>query len=287
MKPIFQRLTSAPDEGFAFKVIRATGFDCPWHFHDEYELILVQKSSGYRLVGDNLKPLSPGDLVLIGPNLPHIWQNDERGPGGATRVHAVLIQFEEKFLADWLRLPALVSVRQLFKRAALGLEVTGHTRHHVAEMMTGMSKLRGLSRMAEFLRILDVLARSHECRQISSPGFTSVDNPFNQARMNLVFRFINEHLDQPLSLPQIAELVHLSAGAFSRFFRVHTGKTFPVFVNELRVGRACRLLVETELNVTQIALACGFTNLSNFNRQFLRLKRLTPRVFRQRVAGAN
>ena len=103
MKPIFQRLTNAPDEGFAFKVIRAAGFDCPWHFHDEYELILVQKSSGYRMVGDHLKALAPGDLVLIGPNLPHIWQNDERGPGGGTSVHAVLIQFEDKFLGDWLR----------------------------------------------------------------------------------------------------------------------------------------------------------------------------------------
>jgi AraC-like DNA-binding protein/quercetin dioxygenase-like cupin family protein len=287
MKPIFQRLTNAPDEGFAFKVIRAAGFDCPWHFHDEYELILVQKSSGYRMVGDNLKPLAPGDLVFIGPNLPHIWQNDARGLGGGTRVHAVLIQFEEKFLGDWLRLPALAPVCQLLKRTALGLEVTGHTRHHVAEMMVGMSKLRGLSRIAQFLLILDVLARSHECRQISSPGFTNLGNPFNQARMNLVFQFINEHLDQAISLPQVAELVHLSAGAFSRFFHVHTGKAFPAFVNELRIGRACRLLMETELHMTEIAKACGFTNLSNFNRQFLRLKRLTPRAFRHRVVGAS
>jgi AraC-like DNA-binding protein/quercetin dioxygenase-like cupin family protein len=286
MKPIFQRLTSAPDEGFAYKLLHAPGFDCPWHFHDEYELILVQQSSGYRMVGDNLKALTPGDLVLIGPNLPHIWQNDERGPGARSRVQAVLIQFEEKFLGDWLRLPALAALRQLLKRAALGLEVTGHTRQHVAELMVGMNKLRGLSRIAQFLVILDVLSRSRECRELSSPGFVNLGNPFNQARMNLVFQFINEHLDQPLSLPQLAELVHLSAGAFSRFFHVHTGKTFPVFVNELRVGRACRLLVETELPVTEIARACGFTNLSNFNRQFLRLKRLTPRAFRQRVAGA-
>ena len=287
MKPIFQRLTNAPDEGFAFKVIRAPGFDCPWHFHDEYELILVQKSSGYRMVGDNLKALTPGDLVLIGPNLPHIWQNDERGLGTRTRVQAVLIQFEEKFLGDWLRLPALATLRQLLKLAALGVEVTGHTRQRVAELMVGMSKLRGLSRIAQFLVILDVLARSHECRQISSPAFINLGNPFNQARINLVFQFINEHLDQPISLPQVSELVHLSAGAFSRFFHVHTGKAFPAFVNELRIGRACRLLVETEMSVGGIAAACGFTNLSNFNRQFMRLKRLTPRAFRQRVAGTN
>lgn len=285
MKPIYQRLISAPDEGFAFKVLRAPGFDCPWHFHDEYELILVRKSGGYRLVGDNLKPLAPGDLVLIGPNLPHIWQNDEHGPGRHTPVDAVLIQFEEKFLGDWLELPAFLPVRQLLRRAALGLEIVGHTRERVSEMMVEMSRLRGLRRIVQFLSILDVLAHSRECRQIASAGFGGVGNPFNQARMNLVFQFINEHLDEPLSLPQLAELVHLSPGAFSRFFHLHTGRTFPAFVNELRVGRACRLLLETELPIGQIARACGFTNLSNFNRQFLRLKRLTPREFRRRVTA--
>lgn len=287
MKPIFQRLTGAPEEGFAFKILRAPGFDCPWHFHDEYELILIQQSRGYRMVGDNLKPLSPGDLVLIGPNLPHIWQNDEARPGQPARVQAVLIQFEEKFLGDLLRLPALAPVRDLLKRASLGLEVVGATRQRVGAMMVEMGRRRGLKRIVQFLAILDVLARSHECRQISSPGFASTPNPFNQDRMNRVCQFINERLDQPISLHDIAGLVHLSEGAFSRFFRIHTGKTFPAFVNELRIGRACRLLVEEELNITEVALACGFPNLSNFNRQFLRLKRLTPREFRKRVARAD
>lgn len=287
MKPIFQRLTGAPEEGFAYKVLRAPGFDCPWHFHDEYELILVQQSRGYRMVGDNLKPLSPGDLVLIGPNLPHIWQNDEVSPGKKPRVHVVLIQFEDRFLGGFLKLPALAPVRDLLKRASLGIEVMGATRQRVGAMMVEMRKLRGLTRMVQFLSILDVLARSHECRQISSPGFASTPNPFNQDRMNRVCQFINDRLDQPISLREMAELVHLSEGAFSRFFRIHTGKTFPAFVNELRIGRACRLLVETEMNITEAALACGFPNLSNFNRQFLRLKRLTPREFRRRVTSAD
>jgi AraC-like DNA-binding protein len=287
MKPIFQRLTGALEEGFAFKVIRAPGFDCPWHFHDECELILVQQSRGYRLVGDNLKPLAPGDLVVLGPNLPHIWQNDDGVPCAEPRVHAVLVQFEEKFLGDGLlRLPALAPVRDLLKRAALGLEVIGHTRQRVSAMMVEMARLRGLERIVQFLAILDVLSRSQDCRQISSAGFTAASNPFNQDRMNRVCQFINEHLNQVISLQDLARLVHLSEGAFSRFFRVHTGKTFPTFVNELRVGRACRLLVETEMNITEVALACGFPNLSNFNRQFLRLKRRSPREFRRRVAAA-
>jgi len=284
MKPIFQKVMNAPDDGFAFKVVRGHSFDCPWHFHREYELILVCSSGGYRMLGDHLAPLRPGDLVLVGPDLPHIYQNDERSPGRVPPVHALLVQFEaDCFGAAWLRRPAFAPVRRLLKRAALGLHVTGTTRTRVAAMMQELAALRGLRRFIQFLAILDTLSLSRECRTLASPGFRAENSPFDQERMERVCRFINERLDQPIFLPELARVVHLSAGAFSRFFRAHTGKTFPRFVNELRIGRACRLLTEGELDITQIAFACGYQNLSNFNRQFLRQKRMTPREFSRTV----
>ncbi|HPA16986.1 MAG TPA: AraC family transcriptional regulator [Verrucomicrobiae bacterium] len=287
MRPIFQKLTTFPEEGFAFKEIRGRGFDCPWHFHNECELILVHRSGGYRMLGDHLAALRPGDLVLIGPNLPHIYHNDEGAPGGAPRVHALLIQFEVDCLGEGLmRLPAMRHVQRLLERSALGLEVCGATRARVAELMGKMGRLSGVARIARFLEILDVLARSRECRSLASPGFAASGNPFDQDRMNRVCRHIGDRLDQPIFLSEVARLVHLSDGAFSRFFRTHTGKTFPAFVNELRIGRACRLLAENEMNVTEVAFASGFGNLSNFNRQFLRLKGTSPSHFRSAVVGA-
>lgn len=284
MKPIFQKLTTAPDEGFAFKEIRGRGFDCPWHFHSECELILVLAGGGFRMLGDHLAALRPGDLVLVGPNLPHLYRNDEDAPGGAPPVHALLIQFEADCLGEGLmRLPALAPVRRLLRRAALGLDVRGRTRTQVAQRMDPMGRLSGVRRIALFLEILDLLARSRECRPLASPGYAAGGSPFDQERMNRVFRFINEQFDRPVFLAEAAGLVHLSAGAFSRFFRAHTGKTFPRFVNELRVGRACRLLAEGESSVTEIAFACGFENLSNFNRQFLRMRGVSPSRFRAAV----
>ena len=284
MKPIFQKLTSCPDEGFAFKVVRGHSFECPWHFHDEFELILVVQSGGYRMVGDHLAPLRPGDLVLVGPNLPHIYQNDEGAPGRIPPVHALLIQFRENCLGDgWLSLPALDPVRRLLQRARLGLHISGVTRDKVAATILEMAKCAGLRRIIHFLAILDLLAASRDCRTLASHGFAAADNLFDQKRMDRVCQFIHERLDRPVFLPELARLVHLSEGAFSRFFRAHTGKTFPEFVNELRVGRACRLLAEGEMNVTEVAFACGFSNLSNFNRQFHRLKQATPRAFRKAV----
>jgi len=313
MKPIFEKLTQFPDEGFTLKEIRGPECDCPWHFHAEFELILVLQSRGYRIIGDKVTSLEPGDLVLIGGNLPHVYQphdpvlsveDEEKGaatscakhPKGRSgkrclsplppQAHCILIQFEDRCWSGLLQLPALAGVRGLLRRAALGLQVTGRTRDAVAAVMTRMPGLRGVQRITTLLTILDSLARSRSCRPIASPGFAGVHDPFDEQRVNRVCQFINDQLHRPIRLAEAARLVHLSEGAFSRFFRAHLGKTFPALVNELRIGRACRLLAETQRSVTEVALACGYTNLSNFTRQFLRLKKVTPRRFRERVAAA-
>jgi AraC-like DNA-binding protein len=283
MKPIFQKLTAEPEEGFAFKTLRAKGFNCPWHVHPEYELILVLQSDGYRVVGDNIASLSAGDLVFVGPGLPHIWQNESRageGPG----VHALLIQFEQRFLGDGLlRLPAFEPVRRLLESAARGLHVTGPTRDAVSALMLQMAASTGLRRVIQFLELLGLLANSPDCHPIASATFAVESSLFDQERMNQVFQFLNSHLGQAIRLSEAARMVGLSEGAFSRFFRLHTGKTFPEFLNELRISRACRLLIEDERNITEVAYGCGFTNLSNFNRQFLRLKGVSPREFRKQM----
>lgn len=286
MKLIFQKLTVGSEEGFAFKRLRTRRFECPWHFHPECELILTLHCPGYRLVGDNITPLRHGDLVLVGARLPHIWQHDAHSD--AAPVHILLAQFEENFLGDACqRLPALAAVRQLLRRAAVGLQFTGRTRDRVEGLMHEMARTSGLRRLVLFLTVLEALAASHEVRAIASAGFTAELNPFNQERVAGLLKFIHERIDQPIRLREAARFVSLSEGAFSRFFQRHTARTFPAFVNELRVGRACRLLAETEQSITDIALACGFANLSNFNRQFRRLKRVTPSEFRRQVNPAN
>jgi AraC-like DNA-binding protein len=283
MKPIFQRLTAEPEEGFAFKTIHSAGFDCPWHVHPEYELILVVQGEGYRIVGDNISPLSAGDMVLVGPGLPHIWQQEPRN-GKRSSVHCLLIQFEDKHLAQGLlQLPAMEPLRRLLRRARQGLHIVGRTHAKITTLMKQMAEVEGMERVLRFLQILTVLASSEECEPIASPGFAANTNLYDQERMDRVFQFLNRQLASSVRLSEAAQIVHLSEGAFSRFFRAHTGKTFPAFVNELRIGRACTLLMEEDLNVTEVAYQCGFLNLSNFNRQFLRLKGVSPSEFRRQL----
>jgi AraC-like DNA-binding protein len=171
----------------------------------------------------------------------------------------------------------------LLQRASLGLHFTGATRERVRRMMEQMESLQGLPRIIQFLSILDTLAGAQDVRGLASRGFALQPTVLDRERMTRLFHFIHERLDQRILLPELARLAHLSDGAFSRFFHAHTNRTLPQFLNELRVGRACRLLAEGGANVTEVAFACGFNNLSNFNRQFRRLKHTTPRAFQEAV----
>lgn len=195
------------------------------------------------------------------------------------------------FRLDWNRQtrhdaavkPAFEPVRQLFRQAMRGLHVVGQTRKEVSAMMRAMPRLNGLDRVVQFLRILSALAKSKECHPIASPDFASESNPLHLERMDRVFHFLHGHLQEDLRLVDAARTVNLSEGAFSRFFRSHTGKTFPHLLNELRIGRACRLLTETDKSISEVAYECGFESLTNFNRQFRRIKGVRPREFRKQM----
>ena len=283
MKPVFEQTPRAQWESFHCEVVRGPSYHAAWHFHPEYQLTLVIKSSGHRLVGDHIAPLHPGDLALIGSNLPHVWQEDEARRGSsAVVVHAIIVRFLETFAGrDFLEIPEMEAVRRLLRRSARGLHVTGATRDIVAEKMRRLPASVGLERITGLLSILDTLARSKELRPIASPGFLPVLESSDQDRMQRVCNYINSHLAGTIDRARVAREAHLSEGACSRFFKLRTGKTLPQYVNELRVGRACRLLAEEEGKITGIALECGFTNLANFNRRFREITRVTPRDYRR------
>lgn len=284
MKPIFQKLTAqSPEYGFAFRDWCAKGYECPWHFHPEYELIFLLEGGGYRVVGDNITALVPGDMVFLGSMLPHIWQDEiasKRGRG----VRQLLLQFETKYFGDcFFDLPAMGSIQRMFARSSRGLQILGPTRDAVGVSLEKLQACTGVPRLLRFLEILGTIADSDDCRPIAGVNFVVQTDRYDEEIMNRVFRLLNvEHTDE-VRLSDVARKVGMSEGAFSRFFRLHTGKTFPEFRNELRVGRACQLLGEADRHITEIAYECGFTNLSNFNRQFLRLKGVSPSRFRRQI----
>ena len=284
VKPVFEKTPRSQWESFHCEVVRGDSYNAAWHFHPEYQITLVIKSCGYRLVGDNIAPLIAGDLVLVGSNLPHVWQQENAARGDTScRVHAIIVRFLETFAGkDLLEIPEMKSVRLLLRRSARGLHVTGVTQKAIAAKMHQLAGASGLQRITELLSILNVLAHSDELKPVASAGFVPVLNGSDHDRMERVCEYINAHLDGVIDRAEVARQAHLSEGAFSRFFKLRTGKTLPQYVNELRVGRACRLLADGETKITDVALDCGFSNLPNFNRRFLEITGLTPRHYRGR-----
>lgn len=268
----------------ACEVVRGRNYGCQWHFHPELEILLTLRGGTHRRIGDNISPLRDGDLVLIGSNLPHDFLNS-REPGVPFRpVHAIVLQFRPDFLGPgWLERNDMSRVQRLFQLAGHGLEVTGGTRRKVTALIKRAPPCRGLQRLILTLQIVSILSVSRDLKRIGSPGFAPGIQIADRQRMGAISAFIEERIAEPLYLQQVARHAGMSEVSLSRYFRSRTGKTFPAYLNELRVARVCRLLAETDATVTEIALACGFDSMANFDHQFRRLHGCSPKAYRQQA----
>ena len=275
-----QKITHPDQSSFTYRQKSVARLPFDWHFHPEHELTLITRSSGTRYVGDASEEYDDGDLVLLGPNLPHTW--DSTTSRRAIRQHrAVFAQFGADFLGErFLAAPELRSVAQLLERSARGLVFSGESARRSSAQLLAMAELSGLDRLVALLAVLERLARDGEARAIVSEGY-SPPRRDEHRRIDRVIRFVHDRVRGELAQTAVAEFAGLSPAAFSRFFRRAVGKTFVEYVGEVRIGHAARLLIETDLSVLDIAYESGFRNLSNFNRRFRRLKGKSPREFRQ------
>lgn len=285
MKPIVEKQSPhAATELVACEVLCGADFGCVWHHHPECEITLVRRGGTERFVGDKLTPLTPGDLVFLGPDLPHDFRNHATPGKRRVRVDAIVVQFMPHLLGEgWLHRASMGKVRRLFVRSALGLEVRGRTRQRTAKRLSQIVKARGLRRVGLLLELLEDLARSKELKEIASPGFYAPVGSATSDRIGVVCAHIEQHLAAPLYAAKLAGLASLSESAFSRLFKRCTLRTLPQYVNELRIAHACRLLAETDHTVSEIANACGYPTPAHFQRQFQKLERRAPLAYRRAV----
>lgn len=288
MKPILEKLTPEPECSFVLQKDSFPYYPTPWHYHPEYELVLVLRSSGRKIIGDHVSRFTDGDLVLIGPNLPHVYDNDPAyyEEDSQLRAEAIVIHFDEDFLGkSFFQLPEMKKVRQLFKSAQQGLQMEGKVRQQIAEKMALMLDLSPARRLTELLNVLILLSQSEETRLLASPGFVQTYGRSEAERLDPVFAYLMQHFTEHVSLDEVAAMANMSPQSFCRFFKHCTRKTFLEFLNELRVGHACRLISENRYNISEIGYKSGFNNLSNFNRQFRRVMGKTPTAYRKEYLG--
>lgn len=257
-------------------------FDCPYHVHPEVEVLLIEGSRGRFLVGDHAGRYGPGDCFLFGPGLPHMFCSDEPEPEPPQVARSRYAQFREDCLGpQFFRLPELHPVARLLQHAARGLYYRLPPEGGpVEESFNFLFAQEGGLRVSALVRLLYEFARAAPLCPLASEGYESRPSTRSSERLERALTHINRHLASGVNLPGTAHAAAMSPEAFSRFFHRHLGKTFQDYVTDLRVAEACRLLLDTDLTVAEICFKAGFNNIANFNRHFLRRKRMSPREYR-------
>jgi AraC-like DNA-binding protein len=283
MKVIKERVVH-PHESFRFMHMKLNALNGERHRHSQAELTWVSQGSGVRFVGASAAPFESGDLVLVGPDIPHLWISQ---PSDQGRVHEFsVIQFPVDLL-ETVSVPEWGGVSDLMRRAALGLVIHDPVRQHIQGLMQRMQSVHGIGRLALLFEILGLLIAHPESLQnlssVSSVSNSGADSDQTDRRIDRVVRWIHEHLSHNLTIEEAAAKVHVSPAAFSRFFRRSLGKTFTEYVNDLRCTEAAIQLRKTDKPVATVANDCGFTTLSHFNRQFLLRHGQTPRAYRKAI----
>lgn len=287
MKPVLEYLPRESKESFVVKDFDYGYYPTPWHYHPEYELVLVTESTGKRFIGDQIKDFEPGDLAFIGPNLPHLYRNDRRyyEEKPSLRAKSIVIHFLEQSLGkDFLQLPEAAKLRALFDRSARGMDITGDTNLRIQKKLAELLQLEGLARWTKLIEVLDILADSTEYTLISSQPILGRHEK-DSDRLTKVVEWVMQSFHETIRLEEVAEAVNMSAPSFSRYFKHRTRKTFSAFVTEIRLGHAARLLQEDQQSIAEICYRCGFNNLSNFNRLFRKFYKMNPMEYKRQHRG--
>ena len=279
--PVGEAVIPAPTDSFVW---RQDDYPLPrsvWNAHSEYEIHLIRNAEGTCYIGDHIGHFGPGDLFLIGPNLPHNWVTP-LASGQSISGRDILLQFDgQKLLEAGRFLPELAQVKPLLLAAHRGLVFQGETRRAGARLLEDIEGSRGAGRLARFFELLDILSQATDKRGLSSSNFhPALDEKTNRILAE-VFQHLAENLSECVRLSDAARIAGMSETSFSRFFKAKTGNTFSRHVSALRIGKACELLARTNMAVTEVSGAVGYDNLSNFNRSFRIVQGMTPSAYRR------
>lgn len=284
MKPHIQKLPLNERTSFVARTYRTPNFEVGWHQHIELELILFTQGSGLGFIGNYVGEFDTGDVYLIGSNMPHTFQKMQ--PELITS--AVVVQFHEDFWGEqFLLLPENQSIRQVLSRAAFGIKAGAVTAALLGPLIAGLEHAAGFQRIVLLGQALELLAEAKD-NTATSTQHMRYFNHKDKARIDEVFQYTIDNFREHISLEQVARIACMSVPAFCNYFKRSTQKTYVDFLNEVKIGYASSLLLESELAVQDICFASGYSTPANFHRQFVKLKGLTPLQYRKsRVLAAD
>lgn len=265
----------------------SNGFDYPIHNHPEYEINLVMGMSGTRIVGDSTERYTDFDLVLIGPYLYHKWDGDAQLQERGQPYRVITIQFAmDLFGGQFFQREKLFKIQHLLRESSRGIKFHGNTIGEAMRIMTDLTEDRGFANVIGFLQLLDLLSHSGERDYLASAGFSPQAPRSESNRIQVAYAYLLRHFADPeLRIGDVAAQVNMSPSAFSHFFQKYAFRSFTQFLIDVRIGHACKLLLDTDEPIKLIAFKSGFNNLSNFNRLFKKYRSSTPEAYREQYLG--
>lgn len=282
MKPQLLKIPKGIADSFSARREMIPNVNNKWHYHAELELIYFHKGRGTQFVGDNIRSFGKGDIVLVGANLPHFWKYETTGAKekNASIPYATVIHFTENFWGEcFLNLPETASIKSIVKNAQRGILINEKNNTEIKNAIDNICATEGIDRIIALLKCLSALALSRKKIYLSSIGFNYDGILPGNDKINDVYAYTLKNFKQPVQLKKIASVASLAVNSFCRYFKTRTGKTYIQFLLEIRVGYACKLLIDNRYSIKQICFESGFSNFTSFHKTFKKNTGKTPRQY--------
>lgn len=284
MKAQLQLLTRFIHQNCSFSLeVHSYQFLKVWHYHPEIELVYILDNTGTKYVGDSMEKFFPDEIVLLGKDLPHMWLSDSEKPviEGKNQANTIVLYFMESFSDTMLKLPEMNSILNLFEKARRGIKFQGASNKKILDKLLKMREGNDLEKFISLIDILNDLCHHENPVFLSSTSFEGAmdkDVKINN-KIARVHNYVAKNFKNGIYLDVAAGLANMNSSAFSRYFKKTQNKTFTYFVNEIKIGHASKLLIEEDYNIAEVCYESGFNNLSNFNRKFKEIKKISPSEF--------
>lgn len=279
MRPQLLKVSTGPRHSFSVRRDLVPYINNRWHYHPEIELIHFKKGEGTQFIGDSIKRFKSGDIVLVGAHLPHYWRFDDLFFEEDTRVQADIrvAHFCENFWGEqFLHLPENINIKTVLEKARRGLQITGKTRQQVADLLERLLNTDGSERIILLMEALMTIADCKQLTTLSSIGFKHDMVDAENERVNAIYEYSLKNYKRKIQLEEIAAVANISPNSFCRYFKSRTRKTYSQFLIEIRVGQACKLLIENNLSIKQLCYESGFNNFTSFHKYFKMITGKSP-----------
>ncbi|AXT51299.1 AraC family transcriptional regulator [Aquimarina sp. BL5] len=278
MKAQLKQVTTSPNNSFKVKRFEEKEFKAEWHFHPQYELTYIIQSTGIRYVGDSMQSFERGDLVLVGKNVPHSWKTID---AKNEQVKCVVIQWDEDLFKYWIDKPEFISIKNMLLKSSYGISFDLETALSLEKSFSSIFNQNPFDRFLNLLNILNILATKASMKLLAGPSFGKDLSLKESHRVNVINNYIKDNYQNEPSLTELSNMLSLSKEAFCRFFKKTFDKTYSNYVNEYKITIASKMLIETDLSVSEVGYESGFNNLSFFHRKFNKYKQMSPNTYRQ------